>query len=345
MRAIQIQSHGGLEVLEVTTLPDPTPVDGEVVVRVKASAVNPLDSIVRMGEFPTAKRPALILGEEAAGIVESNGYGFSAGERVIVYGGGLGVLRDGTWAERVAVPASSLRRLPAGMSFEEGAALSNVGVTAYGALRTATLEARDVLVVLGATGGVGSAGVQIGKAMGARVVAVVSSAAKAAKLASLEVDHVLALDDGPLAEQVQMVTERKGADVVLDTVGGHLTGQALSGLGSFGRLVHLGYSAGTTLTIDSLDLISKPCTIFGFNILLVPASRSAADLDEVMALAGQGKYRSMSGKSSSHSRSSGFPVPPGPTQATVSIRARRSSVERSPSSLMTLQGKSASHAS
>lgn len=293
MRAIRIQSHGGLEVLEVTTLPDPTLVDGEVLVRVKASAVNPLDSIVRMGEFPTAKRPPLILGEEAAGIVESNGHGFSAGERVIVYGGGLGVFRDGTWGELVAVPAASLRRLPDGMSFEDGAALSNVGVTAYGALRTAKLGAREVLVVLGATGGVGSAGVQIGKAMGARVIAVVSSAAKAARLDALGIDHVVALSDGPLAEQVQTVTERKGADVVLDTVGGHLTGQALSSLGSFGRLVHLGYSAGTTLTIDSLDLISKPCTILGFNILLVPAARSAADLDEVMALAAQGTYGAM----------------------------------------------------
>ena len=293
MKAIQIQSHGGLEVLRVTTLPDPLPVDGEVLVRVKASAVNPLDSIVRMGDFPIAKRPPLILGEEAAGIVESNAYGFNTGERVIVYGGGLGVFRDGAWAELVAVPASSLRRLPDGMSFEEGAALSNVGVTAYGALRTAKLQARDVLVVLGATGGVGSAGVQIGKAMGARVIAVVSSAGKAAKLDALGVDHVVALSDGPLDESVQTLTERKGADVILDTVGGDLTGQALSGLGSFGRLVHLGYSAGTTLTIDSLDLISKPCTILGFNILLVPAARSAADLDEVMILAAQGKYRSM----------------------------------------------------
>jgi NADPH2:quinone reductase len=84
--------------------------------------------------------------------------------------------------------------------------------------------------------------------------------------------------------------------VILDTVGGNVTGQALSGLGPFGRLVHLGYSAGTTLTIDSLDLISKPCTILGFNILPVPAERSAADLDEVIALAAQGKYRSIVGR-------------------------------------------------
>jgi NADPH:quinone reductase len=293
MKAIQIQSHDGLEVLRVTTLPNPQRVAGEVLVRIKASAVNPLDGIIRMGDFPIAKTPPLILGEEAAGIVESNGAGFKPGERVIVYGGGLGVFRDGTWAEVVAVPASSLRRLPDGMSFEEGAALSNVGVTAFGALRTAELKASETLVVLGATGGVGSAGVQIGKAIGARVIAVVSTAGKATRLQALGTNHVIALSDGPLAEAVQMLTTSRGADVILDTVGGDVTGRTLSSLGPFGRLVHLGYSAGTTLTIDSLDLISKPCTILGFNILLVPPERSATDLDEVIALAAQGKYRSV----------------------------------------------------
>jgi NADPH2:quinone reductase len=291
MKAIQIESHGGLEVLGITTVPDPRPAVGETRVRIKAAAVNPLDGIIRMGDFPIAKRPPLILGEEAAGVVEGDGEGFKAGERVIVYGGGLGVFRDGTWAEVVAVPTSSLRRLPRDISFEEGAALGNVGVTAYGALRTAGLRAGETLVVLGATGGVGSAGVQIGKAMGARVIAIVSSASKAARLHALGADHVVALSDGPLAESVRMLTGRKGADVALDTVGGDLTGRALSSLGAFGRLVHLGYSAGTTLTIDSLDLISKPCSILGFNIVLVPAERAAADLDDVVAWAARGKYR------------------------------------------------------
>src|SRR5262245_61989601 len=126
MKAIRIQSHGGLEVLGATTLPDPEPGADELLVRIKASAVNPLDGIIRMGYFPIAKKPPLILGEEAAGIVERHGAGFKVGERTIVYGGGLGVFRDGTWAEVVAVPASSLRRLPESISFEEGAALANV---------------------------------------------------------------------------------------------------------------------------------------------------------------------------------------------------------------------------
>src|SRR5262249_22156919 len=182
MKAIQIQSHGDLEVLRGKVLPDPDPGVDELLVRIKASAVNPLDGIIRMGEFPIAKEPPLILGEEAAGVVERNGGGVRAGGRGILDGGGWGGVCGGAWGELVAAPASSLRRLPDEVSFEEGAALTNVGVTAYGALRTAGLKAHETLVVLGATGGVGSAGVQIGKAIGARVIAVASTAGKAERL-------------------------------------------------------------------------------------------------------------------------------------------------------------------
>jgi NADPH:quinone reductase-like Zn-dependent oxidoreductase len=121
MNAIQIPSHGGLEVLQSVPLPDPVPKPGEVLVRVKASAINPLDGAVRMGSFPMAAKPPLILGEEASGVIEIDGEGFKAGRKVIIYGGGLGVSRDGTWADLVAVPATSVRELPEGISFEEGA--------------------------------------------------------------------------------------------------------------------------------------------------------------------------------------------------------------------------------
>src|SRR5260221_4755407 len=131
MKAIQIPSHGGLEVLQSTTLPDPTPKAGEVLVRVKASAVKPFDCIVRMGYFPIAAKPPLILGEEASGLIERDGAGFKAGEKVIVYGGGLGVFRDGTWADLVAVSATSGRKIAGGGFFEEGAAAFDGGVNPY----------------------------------------------------------------------------------------------------------------------------------------------------------------------------------------------------------------------
>src|SRR5260221_14608042 len=119
MKAIQIPSHGGLEVLQSTTLPDPTPKAGEVLVRVKASAVNPLDGIVRMGYFPIAAKPPLILGEEASGLIERDGAGFKAGEKVIVYGGGLCVFRGGTWADLAGVAGPPGAEVPAGVYFAE----------------------------------------------------------------------------------------------------------------------------------------------------------------------------------------------------------------------------------
>jgi NADPH:quinone reductase-like Zn-dependent oxidoreductase len=120
MKAIQIRSHGGLEVLQTATLPDPTPKAGEVLVRVKASALNPLDGVVRMGHFPIAAKPPLILGEEASGLTERDGAGFKAGEKVIVYGGGLGVFRDGTWADLVAVPGDIGAQVARGHFFRGG---------------------------------------------------------------------------------------------------------------------------------------------------------------------------------------------------------------------------------
>lgn len=92
---------------------------------------------------------------------------------------------------------------------------------------------------------------------------------------------------------MQGLTGGKGADAVLDPVGGEATGKALAALGSFGRLVHLGYSAGMSLAINSLDLIAKPSRIVGFNIFLVPADRAAKDLDEVVALATRKDYRAV----------------------------------------------------
>jgi NADPH2:quinone reductase len=278
------------------TLPDPTPKAGEVLVRVKASAINRLDGVVRTGSFPMAAKPPLILGEEAAGVIERDGEGFKAGQKVIIYGGGLGVSRDGTWADLVAVPVTSVCELPEGISFEEGAALSHVGVAAYGALHHGGLKSGETLLVLGANGGIGSASVQLGKARGARVIAVVSKPERAPETRGLGADHVVALADGPFAEAVQQLTDGKGADLVLDPIGGEFTGQAFSVVGKFGRLVHLGAGAGATLTINSRDLVRNASTILGFNIFLQTPERLRKDYDEVIALAASKKYRAFVGK-------------------------------------------------
>lgn len=142
MKAIQFQTYGGPEVLKLVDLPEPKVTSGQTLIRVQAAAVNPLDGAVRAGHFPIAAKPPLIPGEEASGTVVRDGGQFKEGERVVVYGGGLGIFANGTWAELIAVPTTSVRRLPEGLSFEQGAALPNVGVTAYGALRHGGLKSR-----------------------------------------------------------------------------------------------------------------------------------------------------------------------------------------------------------
>jgi NADPH2:quinone reductase len=164
-------------------------------------------------------------------------------------------------------------------------------VAAYGALRHGGLKAGETLLVLGATGGIGSAGVQLGKALGARVIAVVSKPERASEIRGLGADHVVALSGGPFAEAVQKLTEGKGANLVLDPIGGEFTGQAFSAVCKFGRLVHLGAGAGMTLTINSPDLVRNASTILGFNVFLQTPERLAKDQDEVVALAAAKKYR------------------------------------------------------
>jgi len=139
--------------------------------------------------------------------------------------------------------------------------------------------------------GVGSAGIQFGKALGACVIAVVSKPERASEIRGLGADHFVALSAGPLAKAVQKLTEGNGADLVLASVGGEVTGQAFSAVSKFGRLVHLGYSAGMTLTINSLDFVRNAPTILGFNIFLQTPKRSGKDHDEVLALAAAKKYR------------------------------------------------------
>jgi NADPH:quinone reductase len=291
MKAVRITAHGGPEVLHWVETAKPLVREGEILVRVMASAINARDSLVRSGQYPPAKTPPLILGEEAAGIVETDTTQFRLGEAVIVHDAGLGVLRDGAWAEFVAVPMQSVRPMPKELSFELGAGLASAGVTAVGAMRVLKVKSGQSLLVLGATGGVGSAAVQIAKGEGIKVIAEVSTAAKAERVKDLGADHIVMLSDGPLEEQVRALTGGRGVDAVLDPIGGDVTGQALAALAEFGRLAHLGSAAGHTLSLRSRDLIRNAVTIIGFNRFKVSPDGYAQDLHEVVQLAARGRYR------------------------------------------------------
>jgi NADPH2:quinone reductase len=291
MKAVRIARHGGPEVLEWADVPKPVPAPGEVLVRVVASAINARDGLIRAGQYPPAKAPPLILGEEAAGVVAADGGQFRTGERVIVHDSNLGVLRNGTWAQFVAAPPTSIRPMPEKMSFEDAAGLASAGVTAVGALRTLKARSGQSLLVLGATGGVGSAVVQIAKAEGMTVIAEVSRPEKVERVRGLGADHIVVLSAGPLAEQVRSLTGGKGVEAVLDPVGGDVTGRALPALATFGRLVLVGWAAGDTLCLQAFDLVREAVKVIGFNRFRVPADRFTQDLHEAVRLAAQGRYK------------------------------------------------------
>ncbi len=230
MRAVRIHEDGGPEVLVLEDVPDPEPGPGEVLVRLRASALNHLDVWIRKG-LPSVPKPR-ILGADGAGVVEALGEGvdgFAPGDRVVLNPGieqedsrihVLGEHGDGTNAELIAVPAANVHPIPGGLSFEEAAAFPLVFETAYRMLVTrAGLRAGEWVLVWGVGGGIGTASLTIAKALGARVIVTSSSEAKLEQARELGADATVdhATDDVKAA--VQEATGGHGADVVVEHVG------------------------------------------------------------------------------------------------------------------------------
>ena len=241
MKAIAISEFGGAEVFGEVELPRPECRDGHLLVKVEASSVNPVDYKVRAGLIPpiTPKFPA-VLGCDVAGVVEEVGAGvedFVVGDEVYFCAGspdGIG----GALAEFCLVDAAQVARKPASLSFEEAAALPLVMITAWDGLidRAQVGEGMNVLVH-GATGGVGHAGVQLAKAVGARVFATASSGAKAEIARELGADVVINYREQSVEEYVAEHTGGAGFDVVFDTVGGDNVLKSISATGLNGQVV------------------------------------------------------------------------------------------------------------
>jgi len=215
MRSIRQQAFGGPEVLELTEVARPVPLPTEMLVRVRAAAVNPVETVIRSGQFPLLGPPPFVLGWDVSGVVEDVEPGvtrFQPGDEV--YGMPFFPRAARAYAEYVAAPSRQLARKPAGLSHAEAAALPLAGLTAWQALvDTAQVAAGQRVLIHGAGGGVGHLAVQIAKARGAHVVGT-ASAAKHDLVASLGADELIDYRATDFAAHVD------GADVVLDTIGG-----------------------------------------------------------------------------------------------------------------------------
>jgi NADPH2:quinone reductase len=242
MRAIVCRAWGEVETLKLEEVPAPAPGPGEVLIDVKATAVNYADALLVAGRYQT--RPALPFspGLETAGVVAACGEGvtrFSRGDRV------MAVLAYGGLAEMAVAPEAETFAIPAGMSFDEAGAFPIAYISSHVALRwQGRLEAGETLLVLGAAGGVGLAAVEIGKAMGARVIAGASTAEKLAVARDRGADDLVNYATEKLTERVMALTSDKGADVCFDPVGGDLFDAALSALGWGGRILLVGFVGG-----------------------------------------------------------------------------------------------------
>jgi NADPH:quinone reductase-like Zn-dependent oxidoreductase len=255
VRAVRIHEDGGPDVLLVEDAPDPVPGPGEVLVRLRASALNHLDVWIRKG-LPSVPKPR-ILGADGAGVVEALGEGvsgFEPGERVVLnpgieVGGGrihvIGEHGDGTNAELIAVPATNVHAIPDGLSFEEAAAFPLVFETAYRMLVTrAGLRESEWVLAWGIGGGVSTAVLAIGKALGANVMVTSSSEAKLDRARELGADATVNHATGDVREAVKEATGGRGADIVVETVGEATWATSLQVAAPGGRITVCGATSG-----------------------------------------------------------------------------------------------------
>lgn len=267
MKAIRFDQYGDYNQLYLADLPEPQPVEGEVLVKITAAAVNPLDNTVRLGYFSVAKKPPLVLGNEAAGVVVEPGSSqLAAGTRVMV-AGTYGVLQDGTWREYVLAKPEELVPTPGAISDVEAAGVPIAYLTAQLALKAGGFAEGQTLLVSAVGSSVGNAAIQLARAQGAaRVITTAGSTEKAEKARGMGYADVIDLSHEPLSDGVARLTAGSGVDLAIDGVGGPMPGQALASLKAGGTLVTLGYSAGTQASINLLDLISKLTRVVGFNL-------------------------------------------------------------------------------
>ena len=243
MRALLCRAFGPIAQLQVEELPSPRPGPNDVVIEVQASALNFPDALLVQGLYQVKPPLPFSPGMELAGIIKEVGAevrGVAPGDRVIASPG------QGGFAEECAVPAARLTPLPAGMDFESGAALMVTYCTTLHALQDCgLLKAGETLAVLGAAGGVGTSAIELGKAMGARVIAAAAGQEKLDFCRKLGADETIDYQATDLRQRLLELTGGKGADVVYDPVGGAHTEAALRATAWQGRLLVIGFASGT----------------------------------------------------------------------------------------------------
>jgi len=292
MKAVLCKSYGPPETLVIEDVESPVPGPDEVVIAVKAAALNFFDTLIIENKYQFKPQLPFSPSGEVAGVVKSVGAnvtGFVPGERVMAYIGWNGA------REEVAVHQSRVVRIPEAVDFETASGLSvTYGTTLHALKDRADLKPGETLAVLGAAGGTGQAAIELGKQFGARVIACASSDDKLEFCRQLGADEVINYEQDSLKDKLKELTGGKGADVVYDPVGGTLSEQALRSTAWYGRFLVIGFAGGEIPKIPLNLVLLKSCDIVGVfwgAYLEREPERNRANMEMLLDWCAQGKVR------------------------------------------------------
>jgi NADPH2:quinone reductase len=261
MKAIVCKDWGPADSLELQDLPDLVPGPGQVAVDVRAAGVNFPDVLTVQGKYQVKPPLPFTPGNEFAGVVRGVGddvRGFAVGDRVI------GFTQTGAFAEQALAPATVLMPMPPGMDFDTAAAITlTYGTSHHAVVDRGQLKAGETMLVLGAAGGVGLAAIEIGKALGARVIAAASSADKLAVCREHGADVLIDYTQEDLREALKAATGGKGPDVIYDPVGGPYSEPALRSIAYRGRHLVVGFAAGDIPKLPWNLMLLKSASVVG----------------------------------------------------------------------------------
>ncbi len=261
MKALLCTHYGTPDDLTLADIPDPAAQAGEAVVRIEAAALNFFDTLIIANKYQTKPQLPFSPAAEFAGTIESLGAGvtdFAVGDRVVACSG------YGAARERIAISAGRLIKIPDGLDADRAAGICvTYGTTLYALKDRAELKDGETLVVLGASGGVGLAAVELGKLMRARVIACASSAEKIAFARKHGADDGIDYSSEDLKEALRRLTGGRGADVIYDPVGGALAESALRSIAWQGRFLVIGFAAGDITKLPLNLVLLKGCDVLG----------------------------------------------------------------------------------
>ena len=297
MKAVLCKSYGPPENLVVEDIEPPALESRSVIVDVRASALNFPDVLMIQGKYQSQPEFPFSPGGEFAGVISAVADDVSdwqVGDEVF---GGAG---HGCFAQQIGIPAAALRKKPQGMTFAQAAGVSTTYGTSYYALKQrANLQPGETLLVLGAAGGVGLAAVELGKAMGARVIAAASSREKLDVAKTAGADELIDYSDGELKDKVKALTGGAGADVIYDPVGGDLFDQCMRCINWYGRVLVVGFVGGDIPKLPTNLVLLKSCQVVGVFYGAFSARmpvESKQNFTEIMDLFTAGKINPLVGR-------------------------------------------------